>query len=375
VPSARLEQIREMSRQRGIVRTTYYGRLRPEQPAYTIATYYNRPGNGTNIHPHQDRTLTTREAARLQSFPDHYVFLGTEGAQRKQVGNAVPPLLGYAVGEKLAEPGGAGICVDFFSGAGGLSKGLELAGWRVAAAVEKDRHAVSTYAFNHPSTTTPDPTDPRALLRKVDLTSAEARASVLADIRTHLGNKKVDLVAGGPPCQGFSTAGWRSKTDTRNDLAIIFLDMVAALSPRLVCLENVEGLLNYRKGQVLIELQRTLAEMGYTTTPIPWRLTAEQYGVPQMRKRIFLVGQKGGPALSAPIPRFARCLGRREKRGPALLPDTLPYPTTVAEALSGLPPLAAVRYPQTGPRPVRPGFARWTSGALSVAEFLSGSAT
>src|SRR5690606_38377732 len=64
VPSKRLEQIREMSKKRGIVRTTYYSRLKTTQPAYTISTYYNRPGNGANIHPWEHRTLSSREAAR-----------------------------------------------------------------------------------------------------------------------------------------------------------------------------------------------------------------------------------------------------------------------------------------------------------------------
>ena len=282
-----------------MVRTTYYGRLRPEQPAYTIATYYNRPGNGTNIHPHQDRTLTTREAARLQSFPDHCLLLGPEGAQRKQVGNAVPPLLGYAVGRRLAEAG-AGVCVDLFCGAGGLSTGLAMAGWQIAAAADHDRYATQTYAFNHPTTDVADPDDPRTLLHRVDLTDAQARQATLAAIRTHTGGH-VDLVAGGPPCQGFSTAGWRTASDGRNDLAVIFLDMVAALKPRLVCLENVEGLLSYRRGQVLVELVSTLSELGNATAPMPWRLTAGAKAqlvlrFTELRQAIEMAGAEARPA-------------------------------------------------------------------------------
>ena len=88
VPSKRLNQIREMARTRGMVRTTYYSRLRYNQPAYTISTYFNRPGNGANIHPWEDRTLSSREAARLQSFPDCFVFEGSDAAVRTQIGSA-----------------------------------------------------------------------------------------------------------------------------------------------------------------------------------------------------------------------------------------------------------------------------------------------
>ncbi|MHA1928039.1 MAG: DNA cytosine methyltransferase, partial [Candidatus Thorarchaeota archaeon] len=86
--SVRLMQIRESGG-----RTTYYGRLRNDLPSYTISTYFNRPGNGTFIHPTQHRLISFREAARLQSFPDHYRFLGSNSSKLKQIGNAVPPLL------------------------------------------------------------------------------------------------------------------------------------------------------------------------------------------------------------------------------------------------------------------------------------------
>ena len=125
VPSKRLNQIREMARIRGMVRTTYYSRLRYNQPAYTISTYFNRPGNGANIHPWEDRTLSSREAARLQSFPDCFVFEGSDAAVRTQIGNAVPPLLGYAVGKAIKKKVGMPLkFCDMFAGAGGLSYGM-----------------------------------------------------------------------------------------------------------------------------------------------------------------------------------------------------------------------------------------------------------
>ena len=84
-------------------RTTYYGRLSNEYPSYTINTYFHRPGNGTFIHPSQDRMISQREAARLQSFPDHYRFLGSSSSIYKQIGNAVPVLLAQMIAEKLLE--------------------------------------------------------------------------------------------------------------------------------------------------------------------------------------------------------------------------------------------------------------------------------
>ena len=108
--SARLTQIR-----RSGGRTTYYGRLKDSLPSYTINTYFNRPGNGTFIHPKQNRLISLREAARLQSFSDRFRFLGSNSSRYKQIGNAVPPFLARAVAA-LLKPG---LVIDLFSGAGG----------------------------------------------------------------------------------------------------------------------------------------------------------------------------------------------------------------------------------------------------------------
>ena len=88
ISDTRLDKIRETGG-----RTTYYGRLCWDKPSYTIATYFNRVGNGCNLHPSQCRVLSNREAARLQSFPDSFIFQGSNASQYKQIGNAVPPLL------------------------------------------------------------------------------------------------------------------------------------------------------------------------------------------------------------------------------------------------------------------------------------------
>ena len=93
IPSKRLQQIRASYERGEGSRSTYYGRLRRDKPSYTINTYFNRPGNGCHIHYSQNRVLSQREAARLQSFPDTHKFYGPKGSVNKQIGNAVPPPL------------------------------------------------------------------------------------------------------------------------------------------------------------------------------------------------------------------------------------------------------------------------------------------
>ena len=99
VPSKRLQTIRESFTRGEGSRSTYYGRLDPGKPSYTINTYFTRPGNGCHIHydmsGHQHRTISYREAARFQSFPDSFRFEGSKTSIATQIGNAVPPLLGF----------------------------------------------------------------------------------------------------------------------------------------------------------------------------------------------------------------------------------------------------------------------------------------
>ena len=98
VPSKRLEGIRRTGG-----RTTLYGRLDRNLPSFTVNTYFTRPGNGTFIHPLHHRLISPREAARLQSFPDDFIFQGTSISQQQQVGNAVPPLLAQSVARVIKQ--------------------------------------------------------------------------------------------------------------------------------------------------------------------------------------------------------------------------------------------------------------------------------
>lgn len=359
VPSLRLKQIREMSKTRGIVRTTYYGRLRPNQPAYTIATYFNRPGNGTNIHPFENRTLTCREAARLQSFPDSFHFLGSEAAVRKQIGNAVPPLLGYAVG-KLFIPT---TCVDLFCGAGGLSYGMSLAGHSIVAAIDNSKNSIETFRSNHLSD---------AIAICDDITQEKIREYLINKIKIKLKGERLGLLVGGPPCQGFSTAGWRNTEDHRNGMVSYFLQIAKALKPKAICIENVEGILNMNGGLVIRDIHEVLREMGYAFHNKPWLLKAEEYGVPQMRRRVMIVAVDEREKLPVPpLPVFDTCRGRRELPTDHLR-QSRPYPITVLEALDGLPELMPIkRNPvKREPQYFRPHYLLWCLGKSSVEEFL-----
>ena len=339
VPSERLKQIREMTAERGVVRTTYYGRLRRDQPAYTINTYFNRPGNGTHIHPILNRTLTSREAARLQSFPDSYVFLGSEGAVRDQIGNAVPPLLSAAIGQKFVGFAQSKLCVDIFCGAGGLSLGLESAGWHVLAAVDNNREALDTYCFNRPCDLEPKKyREGYTAVFKRDLHDKEEFENVVARVNESLNGRVLDMLVGGPPCQGFSHAGFRLIQDKRNDLASIYLHFAERLRPRIFILENVEGLMTFNNGQVIGDICAALRDLGYRLHEPVWKLNAEQYGAPQMRRRVFVVATlDNGIELSPPTPIHERCAGRRERNiNLGLFDSSLPAPFTVADALAGL---------------------------------------
>jgi len=279
VPSKRLAQIRESYKNGEGSRSTYYGRLRWDRPAYTVSTYFNRPGNGCFIHPSVDRLITVREAARLQSFPDRYHFYGSRSSVYKQVGNAVPPLMAFILARSLNVED----FVDLFCGAGGLSFGFEEAGARPIMAADVDREFCETYRKNR------EPDAPPLL--NEDLTSNKVKDDVVALV-SQLGGAP-DAVIGGPPCQGFSHAGnARSPSDPRNLLVFDFLELARRLRPRIVLMENVPGILTLQDGRMLSHIKRRFNEIGYPAEV--YLLRSETLGVPQRRSRVFIVGSNDG---------------------------------------------------------------------------------
>ena len=142
-------------------------------------------------------------------------------------------------------------CVDLFAGAGGLSEGLEEAGFHSLFASEIVPKYAETYAKNHPN---------------AEVCVSDIRAVDPADVRVSLGIEvgELDLVAGGPPCQGFSiNAPVRSGDDPRNHLFREYLRFVDEFKPRAVLIENVPGLVSFEKGRTLHAILDALAQLGY----------------------------------------------------------------------------------------------------------------
>ena len=178
--------------------------------------------------------------------------------------------------------------IDLFSGCGGLTQGLKNAGFSVLAAVDLEPTAVETYKMNHP--------DVRVWDRDIRMLRAP-------EVMRELGLKKgdLDLLAGCPPCQGFSSMrthnGKMNIEDDRNDLIFEFLRLVKKLRPKTVMMENVPGLLTDSRMQ---KFKEKLERMGYEFGDSPKVLNVAEYGVPQRRRRMILMASRHGVIPFAP---------------------------------------------------------------------------
>jgi len=172
------------------------------------------------------------------------------------------------------------IAIDVFAGVGGLSLGLHRAGFSVIASFDLDPINVETYRKNFPKT--------------VAIKSDVSRLSG-SDVRKLSGlgaNEQIDIVSGGPPCQGFSLIGKRLLNDPRNQLLIEFARLISELQPRYFVIENVAGLMIGEARAVLTRALRVLRVAGYRwVTPIRI-LDAKDYGIPQVRKRVIVLGYR-----------------------------------------------------------------------------------
>ncbi|MGF1479829.1 MAG: DNA cytosine methyltransferase [Cyanophyceae cyanobacterium] len=214
------------------------------------------------------------------------------------------------------------IAVDLFAGAGGMSLGFEQAGFDVLAAVEVDPVHCATYEFNFPIGS--------VICRSVtDVTGADIRE------RSAIGSREIDVVMGGAPCQGFSIIGKRVAHDPRNHLIFEFGRLVLELRPKYFVLENVPGMAWNKYRPLLKGLIETLRQ-DYQIADYRI-LNAAHYGVPQTRKRLFLLGSRQNlPPVAYPPP-----LTTPPSSPP--LPELPPSPT-VADALGDLPEVE--RYPE-----------------------------
>lgn len=165
--------------------------------------------------------------------------------------------------------------VDLFSGVGGLSLGFEQAGFDVVVAVEIDPIHAAAHKYNFPECTVL----PKSIS---DVSSDEIKKAVLG--------QPIDVIVGGAPCQGFSLIGQRALDDPRNSLVKDYIRLVSELRPKFFVFENVKGLTLGKHKKFLQEIVDSLTKAGYAIT-LPWKvLNAKNYGVPQSRERLFLLG-------------------------------------------------------------------------------------
>lgn len=168
--------------------------------------------------------------------------------------------------------------LDLFCGCGGLSKGFEMAGYKILLGVDFNEPALKTYARNHKGSAT----------LCGDLSAPET----FDKIDFILGGNNVDVIIGGPPCQGFSLTGPRNFDDERNKLYLAMIETVKRYSPKAFMIENVPGMATLYNGEVKDEVLRRFTKMGYKVTCKI--LCAADYGVPQIRKRLVFVGLRDG---------------------------------------------------------------------------------
>ena len=301
-----------------------YVRLDRKKPAPTMV-----PGNNAfPVHPKLHRSLTPREAARIQTFPDKFIFEGNRREQCILVGNAVPPLLSAKIADeikrylsdknykaanknlvreknkpiskviKFKSKEKSKIFLDLFSGVGGFSIGLKKAGYKHLLSADSNKSVIETHKYNFPNIP----------IVEEELQTKEAQKKIL----NLIGSNKVDLLVGGPPCQGFSIFGNRRfvntkkfdpKTDKRNNLVFTFWKYVELIKPKWVIMENVGGFPSLESGYFLRKIVTLLPTIGYKN--FDYRiLNCADYGVPQKRKRFILIANNTEKIIPWPKPKF-----------------------------------------------------------------------
>lgn len=300
-----------------------YVRLHREKLAPTMV-----PGNNAfPVHPTLDRSLTPREAARIQTFPDEHIFTGARKEQCILVGNAVPPLMGAHIARELknhildkkykgskenlllkrnsliqkviiAEKSVKKLnFIDLFSGAGGIGIGYEQAGYEHIFSADFDPGVSKTFRHNN-----------SIPFIEGDLSDE----SIFEKAKEIVGDKEIDVIVGGPPCQGFSMFGKRRfvksqshnpHEDIRNDLIFTYLKYVEEFNPKWFMMENVSGLVNLAEGYFLEKFIEKVRELGYNNYDYKIINTAD-YGVPQKRKRFIFLANRTGNIIPWPKPKF-----------------------------------------------------------------------
>lgn len=213
--------------------------------------------------------------------------------------------------------------VSLFAGAGGFCEGIRLAGFKVVCAVESDEAACATHTSNFQNVALFDG-DIRRFLR-------DEQDGVPG--RDELVGAGIDLVYGGPPCQGFSQIGPRKRGDPRNSLYKEFVRVVRELRPSMFIMENVPNMVAMENGHFRLKILGAFKRAGYRRTAV-LTLLASDFGVPQHRRRIFIFGLRDGLPYRQDFERGIESFVAKERA---------PRPVTVREAISDLPARVSVQ--------------------------------
>jgi DNA (cytosine-5)-methyltransferase 1 len=212
---------------------------------------------------------------------------------------------------KIGQRNPAGI--DLFAGAGGLSLGFEKAGFDILYAIENDKYAAETYGQNRKTSS--------VIVDGRDINEVSPK-EILQKLRLKAG--ELDIIIGGPPCQGFSTSNMKTRhlNNPQNRMVFKFIDFIKTLSPRWFLMENVAGLDSFEQGSVRNLLNAMFRDLGYTTECLI--LNSLNFGIPQSRKRIYFIGNRVGDTMV-----FIERLRKK----------IITKPVTVLETISDLPHL------------------------------------
>lgn len=248
-------------------------KLHPDKPSYTLLA--NKIGGG-KARWDVPRWIAVNEACILQSFPVDFKFFSNSSAYRR-IGNSVPPLMMKAISSRLLEliPENNPTVIGLFTGGGGSSLGFHYSGYDELLAVDYEKNATQTFALNFP---------------KTPVITRDIKTLTGKEIIKMTGIKKGELycLQGSPPCQGFSTAGHRHLTDTRNQLYRDMARIVNDIQPKIFVMENVTGMVKSHMKLIFQDCLDVFSSCGYS---LQYKImNAKYYHVPQSRKRLILIG-------------------------------------------------------------------------------------
>lgn len=222
--------------------------------------------------------------------------------------------------------------IDLFCGTGGFAQGFvdHSPSFEISYAIDSNSNAVKTAKANHPFT---------------QVSEKDIRDVDPCQVSSLIGVNEVDVIVGGPPCQGFSSLRPNRSSkedDERNNLFLNYAKFVKYFRPKVFVLENVIGLVTHDQGITLRRILEAFGDLGYTCD---WRiLNAANYGVPQKRERFILIGSRDGGIIQFPKPTHhydGRVIGHRDKSRFVASGDELPPALSVMDAIGDLPVLSS----------------------------------